>query len=75
LDDDNACIQVSIAEMHRQHLNIVQHNNLDFICSQLDNAWQDLHFAQLNAEELHQQYLESLVESMMQNQDETGENP
>jgi hypothetical protein len=61
--------------MHRQHLNIVQHNNLDFIHSQLDNAWQDLRFAQFNAEELCQQHLESLVESVMQNQDKKGENP
>jgi hypothetical protein len=39
---NDAYIQVSVTEMHRWHLNIIQHNNLDFIHSQLDNAWQDL---------------------------------
>jgi hypothetical protein len=59
--------------MHRRHLNIVQHNNLDFICSQLDNAWQDLRFPQLNAEELRQQHLENLAESAIQKQDDMKE--
>jgi hypothetical protein len=54
LDKDNAYIRVSVDEMHWRHINVVQHNNLDFIRSQLDNAWKELRFAQLNAEELRQ---------------------
>jgi hypothetical protein len=40
---------------------------------QLDNAWHDLRFAQLNVEELRQQHLENLVESAIQQQDDTKE--